>query len=123
MNKSSQIFKKTQAPASDRLYTSIPAIIILAMFFVVIQAGCTASKKTNPTGNTLTLISKYDGAELYISDQSKFYVLNLKGDFTRMGRQKGHLLRDILAQYYAEVYADLDARGVDHEKWLAAGNQ
>lgn len=69
------------------------ALIILAYFLIF---PCMAWALED--NNSLVLLSQYEDGKLYKID--KLLVLQLSGSYLEMGRQEGHLLKDLIHEYY-----------------------
>jgi len=86
-------------------------VVILALLLSL--AGSCAKCLAYETDPLLKPVRVFEGGTAYRTSEDCYWVLRLSGSWRQMGRQYGGLVRDELRQFYAEITADVEERGID----------
>jgi hypothetical protein len=80
-------------------------IVIIILFILFFNSGCIYNDNYFNNHN-LNLISSYDNAHLFTTENNKIYVLELRGTYYEMGKQYGYLMKEQLNDFYNDIIID-----------------
>lgn len=93
--------------------SSIRRYMVVILALLLSLAGSCAKCLAYETDPLLKPVRVFEGGTAYRTSEDCYWVLRLSGSWRQMGRQYGGLVRDELRQFYAEITADVEERGID----------